>query len=126
MEVNMIKIGERLKNRRLELRLTQTDIFEKTGITSGVLSRIENGKNIPSVIAFYKLAETLNSDVTWLITGVSANMQNFQICKKEEILLKGFRSLQEDEQDELLDILDIKLRKAKRAKSSHSKDEMLA
>lgn len=125
MEINMISIGERMRNRRLELHLTQTDIFEKTGITSGVLSRIENGKNIPSVIAFYTLAETLSCDMTWLITGVSSNMQKSQICEKEELILNGFRKLSEDDQDELLGILNLKLTKlskARKTRSSYSAD----
>lgn len=121
MEINMHSIGERIKARRLELHLTQTDIYEQCGIASGVLSRIENGKNVPSVIAFHKLSQALDCDINWLATGKSENMQNYVFCKNEEKLIDGFRKLPDEEQEELIEILNLKLRKAKGAKpiSSH-------
>lgn len=114
MEVDMLSIGNRIKARRQELHLTQTDIFEKCGIASGVLSRIENGKNVPSVITFYRLSQILECDMNWLATGISTNMENLTICKNEEILLNGFRKLSEYDQEEFLEILSIRLRRIKR------------
>lgn len=111
MELNMMSIGERIKKRRLDLRLTQTDIFEQCGIASGTLSRIENGINVPSIIIFHKLAQTLKCDMDWLATGKSSNTQISSLCESEENLLNGFRQLPEDEQIELLEILEMKLRK---------------
>ena len=52
MELDMMGIGERIKTRRKELKLSQTDIYERCDITSGALSKIENGKTTPSVIGF--------------------------------------------------------------------------
>jgi len=43
MEIIMKSIGERIRNRRKELHLTQTDIRAACGISSGALSEIENG-----------------------------------------------------------------------------------
>lgn len=111
MEITMVDIGERIKNRRHELGLTQTDIYEKSGITSGVLSRIENGRNVPSIIIFYKLSKILECDMDWLATGIYANMQNPAICKNEELLINGFQKLPKEEQNELLEIMNMKLRK---------------
>lgn len=121
MEVDMLSIGERIKIRRLELRLTQTDIYERCGIASGVLSRIENGKNVPSAIAFYKLSQVLECDMDWLATGKSANIQNDVFCKNEELLLNGFRELQEEDQEELIEILEIKLRKSQRTREASAR-----
>lgn len=125
MELDMMGIGERIKTRRKELKLSQTDIYERCDITSGALSKIENGKTTPSVIAFYKLSQVLECDMNWLATGISSNMQKSNICKLEEELLNGFRELPEDDRDELLCIMQMKLRKVKKensmsAKSSHS------
>lgn len=114
MDVSMESIGERIKARRKELQLTQTDIFEMCGIRSGALSRIENGTSVPSVILFYRIAEVLQCDMNWLITGVSSNMKNKVFSKYEEELLNGFRQLDQDDQDELMGLLALKLRKVKR------------
>ncbi len=121
MEINMIGIGERIRMRRNELGLSQTDIYHKCGIASGVLSRIENGKNTPSIIAFYKLAQTLDCDMTWLVTGISANMQNVVLCKSEEDLINGFRKLPFEDQDEFIEILNVKLRKTQKERNSSAK-----
>lgn len=82
MELDMMGIGERIKTRRKELKLSQTDIYERCDITSGALSKIENGKTTPSVIAFYKLSQVLECDMNWLATGISfqyAEVQYLQI-----------------------------------------------
>lgn len=117
MEIDMISIGERIKMRRLELHLTQTDIFDQCGITSGALSKIENGKTAPSIIVFHKLSTVLQCDMNWLATGESANVQISTICKKEESLLNSFRKLSEDEQEEFLEFMDIRLRRSGRGKT---------
>lgn len=121
MEISMLSIGERIKMRRLELHLTQTDIFEKCGIASGVLSRIENGKNVPSVIAFYKLSQILECDMNWLVTGISTNMQNYAFYKNEEDLIDGFRKLSDDDKEELIEILNLKIRKSQRTRNINAK-----
>lgn len=125
MEIDMLSIGERIKSRRLELHLTQTDIYEKCGIASGVLSRIENGKNVPSVIAFYRLSQVLECDMNWLATGISTDMQNIVFYKNEEKLLLDFRELSEEDQEELLEILEMKLRKTQRARETNIKSSGL-
>lgn len=112
MEINMESVGDRIKNRRKEMQLTQTDIFNKCGIRSGALSRIENGTSVPSVILFYRIAQILECDMQWLLTGVSSNMESPIFSKNEEMLLSGFQKLSEEEQAELLGILELKLKKA--------------
>lgn len=121
MEINMLSIGERIKTRRLELHLTQTDIFEKCGIASGVLSRIENGKNVPSIITFYKLSQVLECDMNWLATGLSTNMQNFTFYKNEEELIGDFRQLSDDDKEELIEILHLKLRRSQKTRNVNAK-----
>lgn len=125
MELDMIGIGERIKTRRKELKLSQTDIYERCDITSGALSKIENGKTTPSIIAFYKLSQVLECDMNWLATGISSNMQKFNICKLEEELLNGFRELSEDDKEELLGLLHLKLRKVQRARGTSAKSSGL-
>ncbi len=121
MEINMLSIGERIKTRRLELHLTQTDIFEKCGIASGVLSRIENGKNVPSIITFYKLSQVLECDMNWLATGLSTNMQSFTFYKNEEELIGDFRKLSDDDKEELIEILHLKLRRSQKTRNVNAK-----
>lgn len=121
MDLNMNGIGERIKQRRKELGLSQIDIYNKCDITSGALSKIENGKTTPSIIVFYKLSQILQCDMDWLATGYSSNLQTPILCKQEESLLNGFRELSSEDQEEFLEILNLKLRKARRVKEDHAK-----
>ena len=114
MNFNMISIGERIKNRRKELNLSQIDIYEKCELTSGALSKIENGKTIPSILVFYKLSQALDCDINWLLTGDSSHLQNPDICKKVETYLNLFRQLPDDDQDEIIEIINLKIAKNKR------------
>lgn len=114
MDISMTSIGERIKNRRLELGLTQTDIYQACGISSGALSKIENGNRTPSVLSFYELSKVLKCSMDWLTTGFSSNEQISEFCQKEEELLEGFRKLGEEDQYEIMEILAMKLRKVKR------------
>lgn len=121
MKLLMTDIGNRIKERRKELGLSQTEIDEKCGISSGALSKIENGKTTPSIIAFYKLSQVLNCDINWLATGFSSNFQNNTLCKLEDELLKNFRILPDDEQKEILEFITFKIYKLKRDKNNIAK-----
>lgn len=121
----MCSIGRRIKERRKKLRLTQIDIHQKCGITSGALSQIENGSRTPSAIAFYSLAQALDCSMEYLITGFSSDGENLKISENELLLLDGFRELSKDDQEELMEILEVKLRKAQRAKGISAKSSNL-
>ncbi|WP_426280772.1 helix-turn-helix domain-containing protein [Sphingomonas sp. NFX23] len=51
--------GKRMKQRRRELRLTQVQISERTGIAATYLSMIENGRANPSLDTVEKLARAV-------------------------------------------------------------------
>lgn len=120
-----VSIGERIRKRRNELHITQTQVHKKTGISSGNLSGIESGRSLPSASALIGLSKILNCTTDWILTGSSPISENKSLSNIEEELLNGFRELPEDDRDELLCIMQMKLRKVKKensmsAKSSHS------
>lgn len=65
----METIGDRIKYARKKKGLTQTDIKEKTGISSGNLSDIENNKSFPSAQALISLKRELGVTIDWILTG---------------------------------------------------------
>lgn len=120
-------IGQRIKERRKELQITQTQIQEQTGITSGNLSCIENGKYLPSSIALLELSKILNCSVDWILTGksvISKTEKTLDITdSKENELINYFREMSSDDQDELLQIAQIKATKKKRSKEKLASSE---
>ena len=121
MDIDMISVGQRIKDRRKELNLTQTDVYHQTGIASGALSQIENGSRSPSIMIFYKLAVALDCSTDWLLTGKSSDSKNCIFSESEESIIEMYRELSDDDKDEVFEILSLKLRKARRGKSRSEK-----
>lgn len=65
----MSHAGERIKKIRRLKGLTQTDIQKATGISSGNLSDIENGKVMPSSSTLISLSRELGVSIDWILTG---------------------------------------------------------
>lgn len=112
----MCSIGERIKSKRKELGLTQPQIKELTGISSGTMSDIENGKALPAAPSLIKLSQVLNCTIDWILTGVSptSEITVFSDCRESE-LVSYFKKMSADDQDELLMIAKMKADKRKEA-----------
>ena len=57
------KIGSRVKELRRESGLTQKGLAEATGLSPGLLSRIENGLAMPSIPTLQMISDTLKTEV---------------------------------------------------------------
>lgn len=63
-----MKIGQKIKQRRLELGWTQQELADKMGYTSkSTIARIENGNNDVSQKNIAKFAEVLNTTIAYLM-----------------------------------------------------------
>ena len=111
-----MKIGEKIKQRRKELRWSQRYLAEKMGYNHSTITRIETGKiDIPQS-RIVQFADVLNTDVAYLMDweektiennptgddGLSENMQQLiEFAKsvpedKMELVLKLMRTIVED------------------------------
>lgn len=64
----MKNIGTRIKQRRKELGLKQSDLAEAIGVTQSFVSMIENGINIPTIRTLSGIANVLNT-TTAILSG---------------------------------------------------------
>ncbi len=113
MDLNMQTIGERIKRRRLELNLTQTQIKDAVGISSGNLSEIENGNRTPSMPTLYRLSEILNCSIDWIIKGDSSveEKSDFFFQEDEKRLINLYRQMSTIDQEDLILIAEMKANK---------------
>lgn len=109
-------IGERIKSRRQELHLTQTDIARNSDISSGNISGMENGKFLPSALALHQLSVLLKCSIDWIITGEVSNIEELNFSDIEDNLLRSFRSLDESDQEEILELIEFKLLRSQERK----------
>ena len=56
-------LGNRLKERRGELGLTQAELAERCGVTRKTVNTVENGVFIPSTLLALKLSKALSEPV---------------------------------------------------------------
>lgn len=60
-------LGKRIRERRLELHLSQEEVAEMAGISAYTVGRIESGRMAMSVGTFKKLVQALGADVDALL-----------------------------------------------------------
>jgi putative transcriptional regulator len=60
------RLGNRLKERRGELGLTQAELAEQCGVTRKTVNTVENGVFVPSTVLALKLARALSEPVETL------------------------------------------------------------
>lgn len=115
--MNPVEVGKRIKNRRLELNLTQSDIKQKTGISTGNLSDIERGRSAPSASALCELSYVLECSVDYILFGKSRNADKSkysdiheQLTPVQELALSSLLELDPANQEEILEIMQLKIR----------------
>lgn len=66
----LIGIGKRLKDIRKKNNLTINDLAFKANVSNGLVSRIENGRTIPSLPVLLDLIQSLEIDASYFFEGV--------------------------------------------------------
>jgi transcriptional regulator with XRE-family HTH domain len=82
-------ISERLKRLREAQNLSQGDIQERTGLFRCYLSRLENGRTVPSIETLEKLARALEVPLHQLFTDDEAPVKKFHVPKEQPASIWG-------------------------------------
>lgn len=118
MDGLMNEIGTRIRLRRNELNITQTQIHKETGISSGNLSGIESGKVLPSSLALIGLSKALKCSIDWILTG-NEFLSETEFSNNREIeLISNFRKLTDSDKQEILNIIEYKIYKSMKKETS--------
>lgn len=87
----MESIGERIKNKRKELGLTQLELAEKIGVTDKAVSKWEQGEGDPSIAILPELAKIFDVTLDYLMTGKvveNISLDDMDSNKRLEYLIK--------------------------------------
>jgi transcriptional regulator with XRE-family HTH domain len=57
--MRLYKLGQNIKNKRIDRNMTQEQLAEKSEISSVFLSQIENAHKVPSLETLYKIVDAL-------------------------------------------------------------------
>ncbi|WP_054748790.1 helix-turn-helix domain-containing protein [Lentilactobacillus rapi] len=70
-------IGQRIKAKRIELGLTQSEVAEKLFVTQQTVARWEGDKHLPPITALEDLAKLFGVDVAYFFGGEKVVMHKF-------------------------------------------------
>lgn len=109
-------IGQRLKERRISLNLTQAQIAEQTGLSTSQICYMESGKRSFSADILVSLSEILDCTADYLLKGSIPLNQPASVSKVRlpEHIVEMYLYLDNEEQEEIEILLEAKCRKKRR------------
>ena len=115
------EIGSRIRELRLQQNITQTQIYNDCGISSGNLSSIENGKSLPSSAALKTLCKYLHCSADYILFGdapAPGKQENVEkpegtdimyVNEEEAKFLDSYRRLSENDREEIRLLMSLKI-----------------
>ena len=65
--LNLVLIGNRISQRRKQLKLTQNELADSLFVTHQAVSKWENGKSLPTIDILYELTKILQVSIDYLL-----------------------------------------------------------
>ncbi len=100
-------IGDKIRQRRLELNLTQANLSNMTNIKKNTISNYENNISSPSEENLFNLMKALKCDANYLFEDFLKLEENLEITSAEKEYIKKYRTLDEYGQKTVDSALDI-------------------
>lgn len=96
-------VGDRIRELRLDRKLSQEQLAKAIGIKQGSLTQLETGKSkAPASKTLTKLARVFEVDPEWLMTGKGPQHSVSALSERESELVLLFRLLSTEGQDYIL------------------------
>lgn len=89
--MNIIQLSQRIRSLRVKRGLTLKQVSKKTGLTNGVLSKIENFRVTPSLTTVTKIAEALEITLSELFEGLEERPKMVVVRKHERKIVERDR-----------------------------------
>lgn len=113
-----MSIGSRMKMRREELGMTQTQLAEKIGVTKGAIGNYETDANSPKASMMYKIFEALQCDANYLYQDDMFDAASVMLPEDEREMLRLYKQLNQEGKEKLADYADDLVRSGKYIKNS--------
>jgi len=109
-----MSVGDRIKELRLQLRLTQSDLAKKVGLSYIQIGRYEKQKSKPSAEVLQKLADALNTSADYLMNGDSGQIASTKITDRDLLeLFQAVNVLDDQDKNMVKTFLDALITKRK-------------
>lgn len=106
-EREIMSVGERIKKRRIELGISQTQLAKKASLTSASISQFESGSRKPSFDVISKLALALEVNTDYLLGNNYEKEISVTIEPEYAEMISIIKELSEENKKLLLDFLEF-------------------
>jgi transcriptional regulator with XRE-family HTH domain len=115
-EANM-SVATRIKNRRIDLGATQTQLAKRARLTPAAISQFESGARKPSFDALSQLAEALRVTTDYLLGKKELGYEDILADPRVSVMFRGMMELSESDKEAMLEFYEfLKSRKEKNGK----------
>ncbi len=91
-ELKELGLGKKIRQLRLEQGLTIQDVSEKTGLSKGLISQIENEQVSPPISTLMKIANALKTELSYFFMREDEDPK-VTVVRKEERIVSGRRGI---------------------------------
>ena len=98
------KFGERIKQYRIKLGLTQNQVAEQMDVTPGYISNVENGRTAMSLRFLVYYAKLMNVTLDSLVGDLEPEYQSTSL---DNALIEEISKINKNEKEKLLKTLKI-------------------
>jgi transcriptional regulator with XRE-family HTH domain len=89
METTIRIMGQKIRQLRIDQRLTLEEAAERAGCTPGFLSQVERNQAVPSITMLYAIAQALDVRVTYFFPRTSSGAQVVRAGEREIFRFEG-------------------------------------
>ena len=109
-----MSVADRIRNRRMELSITQTQLAKAARLTPAAISQFESGARKPSFDALSKLATALKISTDCLLGRKQPSYEDILADPKVSVMFRGIMELSEKDKESMLEFYEfLKSRNAK-------------
>ena len=80
----LIEVSRRIKEYRLEKRLTVQELADRSRVSKGLISQIENGRSIPSLPVLFGIIQSLEIAISVFFEGLGIQKPGVIVQKKAD------------------------------------------
>ncbi len=83
-EAFLLEVSKRVKENRLEKKLTIQELADRCKVSKGFISQVENGRTVPSLPVIFNIIQALDMEVGRFFENIHTNEPTILIQKKED------------------------------------------
>ncbi len=106
------KVVSRIKTRRRELKLTQTELAKEANLTPAAISQFESGTRKPSFKTLSSLSDALKVTTDYLLGKAEKNYNDLLADPKVNAMFKGMMKFTEKDKETLYEFYEFLKTKA--------------